>query len=339
MQFVSDGKNIKNILFILFVMLCLFVCFKNTDIAIMLFVSIVFACSMNPIVDKLSVKMNRGLATTIVLFTAIIVISSLVGFIFALGAHQVKELILEYPNHSQDISIITIRDKILDYIGLANIDFSSIMSTVANSASKLLNQGVTFLKGMGSGFVYLLTGLIFTFFFMKDKQSIKNTILEFFPSNIKERAEEIIDNISHKIGGYVFAQVLMVLGVFVLNSLGLLIFNIPYAVMLAAISAILDIIPVAGPFLAFVICITGVYEFGFKAVIITVAVLGITQLIENNFIRPYAYSKIMDLHPTIIFLSLILGAKYFGFIGVLFSPAMAATVYVLLKELYVRNIK
>ena len=47
----------------------------------------------------------------------------------------------------------------------------------------------------------------------------------------------------------------------------------------------------------------------------------------------------MDLHPTIIFLSLILGGKYFGFIGVLFGPAMAATICVLLDELYVKNIK
>ena len=60
---------------------------------------------------------------------------------------------------------------------------------------------------------------------------------------------------------------------------------------------------------------------------------------EENLVRPYAFSKLMDLHPTIIFLSLILGGKYFGFIGVLFAPAMAATVCVLLDELYVKNLK
>jgi predicted PurR-regulated permease PerM len=88
-----------------------------------------------------------------------------------------------------------------------------------------------------------------------------------------------------------------------------------------------------------VICLIGVYEFGAKVLITTLIVMVIAQLVENNFVRPYAFSKLMDLHPTIIFLSLILGGKYFGFIGVLFGPAMAAAIFVLLDELYLKNIK
>ncbi|MBQ2612182.1 AI-2E family transporter, partial [bacterium] len=99
------------------------------------------------------------------------------------------------------------------------------------------------------------------------------------------------------------------------------------------------IVPVVGPAIAIVICLIGVYEFGAKVLITTLIVMVIAQLVENNLVRPYAFSKLMDLHPTIIFLSLILGGKYFGFIGVLFGPAMAATICVLLDELYVKNIK
>ena len=140
-------------------------------------------------------------------------------------------------------------------------------------------------------------------------------------------------------GGYVFAQTMAVLSVFVVNAVGLLIFRNPYAISIAVIAAILDIVPVIGPAVAIVICLIGVYEFGLKVLIITLVIMVLAQLVENNLVRPYAFSKLMDLHPTIIFLSLILGGKYFGFIGVLFGPAMAATICVLLDELYVKNIK
>jgi predicted PurR-regulated permease PerM len=173
---------------------------------------------------------------------------------------------------------------------------------------------------------------------MQDKKNIKATFLKYFPANIKGRTEEIVDNISSKMGGYVFAQTMAVLSVFIVNVVGLLILQNPYAISIAVIAAILDIVPVVGPAIAIVICLIGVYEFGAKVLISTFIVMVLAQLVENNLVRPYAFSKLMDLHPTIIFLSLILGGKYFGFIGVLFGPAMAATICVLLDELYVRNI-
>ena len=73
---------INTILFGIFTVLCLFFMFTNVDVAIMLFVSLVFACSLNPIVDKLEKKMPRPIATCIVLFGALSILGLLLAFIF-----------------------------------------------------------------------------------------------------------------------------------------------------------------------------------------------------------------------------------------------------------------
>ena len=330
---------ISVIIFVFFIVLCLIFMFTNVDVAIMLFISLVFACSLNPIVDKLETKMPRPVATCIVLFGALTILGLLITFIFMLGAYQISELIKEYPNYVKNLDDAINGCSLFQKMGISKIDIDGITASMANSTEGVIDYIMGLIKGMGSGFAYCLTGLIFLFFFMQDKKSIKATVLKYFPANIKDRTEEIIDNISSKMGGYVFAQTMAVLSVFVVNAVGLLILQNPYAISIAIIAAILDIVPVVGPAIEIVICLIGVYEFGAKVLITTLIVMVLAQLVENNLVRPYAFSKLMDLHPTIIFLSLILGGKYFGFIGVLFGPAMAATICVLLDELYVKNIK
>ena len=201
---------ISTILFGFFIVLLLFFMFTNVDVAIMLFISLVFACSLNPIVDKLEKKMPRPLATCIVLFGALAILGLLLTFIFMLGAYQISELIKEYPNYVKNLDDAINGSTALQKMGITKIDIDGITASMANSTEGAIDYIMGVIKGMGSGFAYCLTGLIFLFFFMQDKKNIKTTVLNYFPANIKNRTEEIIDNISLKMGGYVFAQTMAV---------------------------------------------------------------------------------------------------------------------------------
>jgi predicted PurR-regulated permease PerM len=72
----------------------------------------------------------------------------------------------------------------------------------------------------------------------------------------------------------------------------------------------------------------------FTAVIFIVA-----QLVENNFVRPYVFGKFLNLHPLLIYMFIFIAAKYIGVIGVVFAPAIAATVAVLVEELYMKSLE
>jgi len=71
---------------------------------------------------------------------------------------------------------------------------------------------------------------------------------------------------------------------------------------------------------------------------LVVVVFAIAQLAENNLIRPFIFGKILNLHPLIIYLFLFITAQYLGIVGVIFAPAIAATVCVLIDELYIKSI-
>ena len=173
---------------------------------------------------------------------------------------------------------------------------------------------------------------------MADKETVKEGYMKLFPAQLKERADEIIETISKKIGGYVIAQVVTMTSVGIIMAIGLLLIKVEYAVLLGLITAVLDIVPVVGPGLALIICLITAYKSGPLTLALIVLVFTIAQFAENNLVKPYIFGKFLDLHPLIIYLFLFITAQHLGVVGVIFAPAIAATVCVLIEELYIKNI-
>ena len=63
----------------------------------------------------------------------------------------------------------------------------------------------------------------------------------------------------------------------------------------------------------------------------------ISQIVENQVVRPYIFGKFMDLHPIVIYIFIFVCAKYFGVVGAIFAPAIAADACVFIEELYLKN--
>ena len=145
---------IKTVLFGFFIVLLLFFMFTNIDLAIMLFISLVFACSLNPIVDKLEQKMPRPAASCIVFFGALLLVGLLLAFIFALGAYQISELIKEYPNYVKNLDETIKNNALFQSMGITKIDIDGITASMANSTEGVIDYVTNLLKGMGSGFAY-----------------------------------------------------------------------------------------------------------------------------------------------------------------------------------------
>ena len=119
--------------------------------------------------------------------------------------------------------------------------------------------------------------------------------------------------------------------------IGLLLLKVDSAVILGCLCAVLDIVPIVGPAIALVICLAVVYKLGWSVVILTGLIFAFAQFAENNFVKPYVFGKFMDLHPIVIYIFLFVCAKYFGVVGAIFAPAIAADTCVLIEELYFKS--
>ena len=307
----------------------------------MFFASYVIACSLNPLVDKLENKFKRNIASIIVLLGALIIVCAFFVPLLLLGIHEIKSFADSLPQQGELIKNFIVNNPLTSKfnINFADIDYSDIVSSATGVTSNIVNSSISIGKNIGTGFVYLIISIIIIFYFMADKATIRKTTLSMFPSNMQEKADNILNSISEKIGGYIVAQVTTMASVGIVIAIGLAIFKVEYAVLLGLITAVLDIVPVIGPAIAFVICIIATVKSGPVVIACVVGVFAAAQLIENNFVRPFVFSKFLNLHPLIIYLFLLITAKYLGIIGVVFAPAIAATVVVLVEELYIKNMK
>ena len=329
----------KNIIF--FVTVILFLVFISTikDVAIMFFASYVISCSLNPIVDKIQNKIkNRSIASAVVLLGALCIIMVITVPLALLVGNEVKNFSTSLPAYFNDFSTEIAKIPFINKFNALQFNWEGLISAASNYASEIFNEIINIGLNVGSTLIYLIVSLIIIYYFMADKDIIEKTYLRLFPKNMREKAGNILNIISKKIGGYIFALIITVSSVFIVMSVGLLIFNVNYAVIMGVITAILDIIPIVGPAIALVICIVASFETGPAAIAAVIGVFAIAQLVENQFVRPYVFGKFLDIHPIMIYLFLFITAKYMGATGVILAPAVAATACVLIEELYMKNL-
>ena len=183
----------------------------------------------------------------------------------------------------------------------------------------------------------LVTVGIIVYFLTNDRDDIKKFALKLFPSHIRPRASEVIDDLEAKVGGYVTAQILSISIVGIVVALFLLVMKVDYAIFLGLISAILDLVPVVGPLLSGVLILLIAFPKGWIVCVIAIFSLLLGQFLENNWAKPYFFSKFMDLHPLVVIFSFVVAAKFLGVVGVLIAPAIAAVVVTLFEEIYVKT--
>ena len=148
----------------------------------------------------------------------------------------------------------------------------------------------------------------------------------------------IFNNIAHKVGNYVFAQAIAMIFVGLLTTIGLWLIHHSHALLLGFITCIFDIIPVVGPAFAVALGLITSVNNGIGYIILTFAIYMIAQWAQNQFLRPIIFGKLLNMHPLMIIVALLISARFLGFMGVILSPAIACVICVLVDELYLNRI-
>lgn len=330
----------KNIIFAIMLVLVLIFIANIAEIALMLFVAFIITCAIDPAVKFLEKYMPRVLAVSIVLLLLLggllIIFIPLLTLTIKQGAiliSNIPEYIAGLQNfmHTNHFGMLISKYINPDAINNANIELTSV-------TSEILSRGADFSKLIASSVTGAIAVTIMVFYLSYDAKLMTKRFLEFFPPKFKEKASGILDSIKIKVGGYVFAQVLSMAVVGIFTFVGLLIIGHSHAALIGFLACILDIIPVIGATIAVAVGLYTAISGGFFYVILTFIIMMIAQWLQNQIFRPLLFGKFMDTHPLLIIVSLLIGAKFMGFWGVVLAPAIASIVCVLLDELYIKPI-
>lgn len=177
---------------------------------------------------------------------------------------------------------------------------------------------------------------LFLFFFLKDGSAFKKLVLSLAPNSIFERLYYLSYKFNKKLGDYIFAKFVEASSVGFIITSGLLVMDVRFAFIFGFVAAVTNIIPYVGPLIGTLPAIVfALAEYDTGSLFWGICILYlVANIIDMAIIFPILVSKIVDLHPLVVVISVILGSQYFGLVGMIISIPMAAAVKLIFIEIY-----
>ena len=190
----------------------------------------------------------------------------------------------------------------------------------------------------GGAFSALLTTVI-SFYLAVEEKGIENFLRVIIPIEREEYTIGLWKRTQGKIGLWLQGQLLLAIVVGVLVYLGLSIMQVPYAMTMAVLAALLEIIPIFGPLIAAVPGIIIGFSVSPSLGLMVIGLYLIIQQFENHLIYPLVVTKIVGIPPTIVIVALLIGTKLAGILGFLLAIPLTTVVVELWNDFEKRKLK
>ncbi|PGM90837.1 AI-2E family transporter [Bacillus cereus] len=219
-----------------------------------------------------------------------------------------------------------------------NIDVANIVKDSTMNFTKSLSS----VTGNVTGFLSTLTEVVLTFvmvpfilfYLLKDGEQLPNHFLKFISEQRQPAAKRILDDMHYAISSYIRGQIIVSLFIGIMLFIGYLIIGIKYAVLLAILAMIVNVVPYVGPIIAITPALIIAFIDSPAMILKVIIVMMVVQLAEGKFISPQVMGKKLDIHPiTIIFIILTAG-NLFGIMGVILAIPGYAILKVLVTHSY-----
>jgi predicted PurR-regulated permease PerM len=196
------------------------------------------------------------------------------------------------------------------------------------AANGVLGVGQVVISGVFS----TLTVLILTLYFLTSLPSITGFMYRLAPRSRRARVALLGDEILARIGGYVAGNLIISFIAGLLSYIFLLIADVPYALALALLVAITDLIPLVGATIGAVLVTAVAFFSGLWIGIATVIFFAVYQQVENYIIQPRVMKRSVDVQPAVTIIAALIGGALLGMIGALLAIPAAAAVALILRE-------
>src|SRR5919201_1188169 len=225
-----------------------------------------------------------------------------------------------------------------DQLGLEDLDQVIVAFAGVTDLSQMIGRNaVAFVVGLGHFLLELLVFFIATFFLLRDAPRLLQWIRRILPRSQRNELVPLIADVNALLGRYVRGQLFLIGVMATATFIGLSLLQVPFSILLAILTGVLEVIPIVGPITAGAIaCLVALGHpapWGLSQIwyVVVVAVMyTVLRHAEDYFVIPLVIGRIVKLHPAVVIFSLLTGGAVFGLLGVLVAVPVAATTRLVL---------
>lgn len=206
--------------------------------------------------------------------------------------------------------------------------------------NRLENEGALFLRQipayLSSILEWFLLVPLFLYFFFRESTKFNSWIMESIPNPIFEKTYVLFSQFNMKFGEYIIAKFIEATLLGTLITTGLLIVDFPYPFILGFVAGVTNILPYIGPIIGFIpaFFIALLSNDPNISMLAMVTVYTLANLIDMVLVFPLLVSKIVNLHPIVVVVSVIIGSQLGGIVGMIVIIPFVAFFKILFREVY-----
>ena len=314
-----------------------------SEILIPLVIALLLAYLLDPIIDRLEAKGLSRTAGIVVLLAAVVVVVTLAAAVlvpvvrkeFSSFAGKVPHFVARIKNDSLPwveetlhVKLPKTADQVADQLGY------SLQELAKDAVAPLKGLAGTAVAGAKQVVLIVATLILipfFTFFLLRDFDRMAAYLFSLVPYRHRPWVRKTWQEIDTTLSGWIRGQLLVMLILGSLYSVGYLIVGIPLGLVVGMLTGLMAIIPYLGAATGFLLALSLAFLDwqGWGQVLGVVAVFGTVQVLDGLFITPNVLGYETGLNPAIVVLSLLAFGKLFGFVGVLLAVPLAGIIHVL----------
>ena len=299
-------------------------------------IAIFLALALNPAVEVFEQRgLRRGYAAAIVFLLAVAIVTGLGFLLIPPLVEQIVEFVEAVPDIIDDL--VAGRGPLgflQDEYQIVERARDAIETQGVGGVLGVTGAGLAVARSVITAIVGVLTIAFLTFFMLLDGKRLVGRFYAFLPESMRPRWQRVGDEIYRTVGGYVTGNVFISMIAGVASAIVLFILGSDYAIALAVLVALLDLIPLAGATLAAILVSTVIFvELGWVRGLIIVAFFILYQQLENHVLQPLIYGRTVALSPLVVLIAVLIGAELAGILGALAAIPVAGIVQAIAREL------
>jgi predicted PurR-regulated permease PerM len=309
---------------VLLIILAAYLLYVVIDVVALLFIVLILVATFSPIIKIWQKYFGRFFAIILLFLLLILIIAGAMYMIVPPLVNEIAQLATSIPTYISETNFNSLRQY--------TPEIRNGLQSLSSNLGSITTNFISITAGVFGAVFSLLMVIVLSFYLLIDEASIKKQISAFFSDKSREDAISVINKIAAKVGAWFRGQMLLGLVIFTIDFIGLSLLNVPYALVLALLAGILEIVPTVGPLISGTIAALFALTISpWKALFVVIYYLAV-QLLENNFLVPKIMQKAVGISPFVIIIAVIVGAKLLGMVGAILAIPISASLSVVIIE-------
>jgi predicted PurR-regulated permease PerM len=309
------------------------------EVLLLMLLAILFATSIEPLVNRLRRgPFSRGQGILLV-YTILFALVAAVIFFYVPGlVEQIGRFVETLPERIaalrpliEQIGFRPLRELLLRGIGEAQpaVERTLEQPVTPTAPEVLVEAGGALAHTLFS----IVTIFLLAYYWLTERAAIKRAVLRVAPASRSQQINAIWLAVEAKLGGWVRGQLLIMLAIGLMAGFAFVALDLPNPLVLAVLAGLCEIVPIIGPFLAFLPAFLVALTIVPLKALILIPVVVVLQQIEGNVLIPRVMSHTVGISPLTVILGILIGSVLYGLAGAFLAVPVAAAIQVILNEI------